>query len=68
MRPARAESLSVIGLAAIAGACCGLPFIAAALAGAGAGTWLMVHGSVVALPVLAASAVAVWWRWRRRRQ
>ncbi len=63
MRRARADSFAVIGLAAIAAACCGLSLVAAALAGAGAGTWLFVHGSVVAIPVLAASAALVWWRW-----
>jgi hypothetical protein len=68
MSPARADSRAVIGLAAIAGTCCGLPFVAAALAGAGAGTWLVVHGSVVAIPVLAASAAIVWWRWGEGRQ
>ena len=68
MRPARADSLAVIGLAAIAAACCGLPLVAAALAGVGAGTWLLVHGSVVAIPVLAASGTLVWWRWGRGRQ
>ena len=68
MSPARADSLAVIGLAAIAAACCALPIVAAALAGAGAGTWLIVHGSVAAIPVLAASAAMVWWRWGRGRQ
>ena len=68
MSPARPDSLAVIGLAAITAACCGLPFVAAALAGAGAGTWLIVHGSVVAVPVVAASADMVWLRWGRGRQ
>ena len=68
MSPARADSLAVIGLAAIAAACCGLPFVAAAVAGAGAGTWLIVHGSVVAIPVVAASAAVIWWRWGMDRQ
>ena len=68
MSPARADPLAVIGLAAITAACCGLPFVAAALAGAGAGAWLIVHGSVVAVPVLAVSAAVFWWRWGRGRQ
>jgi hypothetical protein len=68
MKPACADSLAVIGLAAIVAACCGLPLVAAALAGAGAGTWLTVHGSAVAIPVLAASAAMVWWRWGRGRR
>ncbi len=68
MIPARADSLAVVGVAAIAAACCGLPFVAAALVGAGAGTWLIVHGSVVAIPVLAASALMIWGRWGRGRQ
>ena len=68
MRPARTDSLAVIGLAAIAAACCALPFVAAAVVGAGAGTWLAVHGYVLAIPVLGVSIGLVWWRWGRGRQ
>jgi len=68
MRPVRRDStLGVIGLAAIAAACCALPLGVAILAGAGVGGWLAGHGSLLAVPVIASSAGLLWWRSRQDR-
>ncbi len=68
MRPVRRDStLGVIGLAAIAAACCALPLGVAILAGAGLGGWLLGHGSLLAVPAVAASAGLLWWRSRQDR-
>ncbi len=68
MRPVRRDStLGLIGLAAIGAACCALPLGVAILAGAGVGDWFVGHGSLLAVPVFAASAGLLWWRSRQDR-
>lgn len=69
MRPARHDSMITLdGLAAVAVACCGLPLLIAAVTGVGVGGWLLAHGSLIAVPVLATSAGLFWSRSRRSRE
>lgn len=63
--PADRLGLAVLGIAVLSVLYCGLPLLAAALVTTGAAGWLLIHGSLLAVPVTGAAASLLWWRWRR---
>ena len=57
----------MVALAALPILCCGLSLLLTALVATGGAGWLIVHDSLLGLPLLTLAAGLWWWRSRRSR-
>ncbi len=62
--PAGSSVVGMVALAALPIICCGLPLVVTARVPTGGAGWLIVHGSLLGLPLLNPAAGPWWWRSR----